>query len=94
MTHLKQSKFAITALALAISPMAAIAQPMLEEVIVTATRRSENLQAVPMSVSAFTEAFFIDAGIDQPIVYFQPPYGTEIVETAAAAVAELDIDHR
>lgn len=36
----------------------------------------------------------IEAGIDQPIVYFQPPYGTGIVETAATAVAELAVDHR
>lgn len=35
----------------------------LEEVIVTATRREENLQEVPMSVTAFSGEFFQDAGI-------------------------------
>ena len=39
----------------------ASAPVMLEEVIVTATRRTENLQEVPMSVSAFTEDFFLDS---------------------------------
>lgn len=36
----------------------------------------------------------IDAGIDQPIVYFQPPYGPGPIERAAEAVATLDVDHR
>jgi iron complex outermembrane receptor protein len=35
----------------------------IEEVIVTATRREEKLQEVPMSVSAFTGAFLEDAGL-------------------------------
>jgi iron complex outermembrane receptor protein len=36
---------------------------VLEEIIVKATRRAQNLQDVPMSVSAFTEEFFRDTGI-------------------------------
>ncbi len=40
-------------------------QLMLEEVLVTATRRVENLQEVPMSVSAFSADFFKDSGVNQ-----------------------------
>ena len=36
---------------------------MLEEVLVTANRRVESLQEVPMSVSAFTSDFFDDTGV-------------------------------
>jgi iron complex outermembrane receptor protein len=35
----------------------------LEETLVTANRRVENLQEVPMSVSAFTDEFFKDTGV-------------------------------
>jgi iron complex outermembrane receptor protein len=38
------------------------AQPALEEVIVTAQKRSENLQAVPFSVSATSQAQIINSG--------------------------------
>ncbi|MGB1141419.1 MAG: TonB-dependent receptor, partial [Halioglobus sp.] len=38
------------------------ARAVLEEVIVTANRREENLQEVPMSVSAFTGDFFRETG--------------------------------
>ena len=36
----------------------------------------------------------IEAGVDQPIGYFQPPFGPEPLERAAEAVATLHIDHR
>ena len=36
----------------------------------------------------------IEGGIDQPIVYFAPPYEISLVERAAEAVATLDIDHQ
>lgn len=39
--------------------------PPLEEVLITATRRVENLQDVAMSVSAFSEAFFYESGVRQ-----------------------------
>jgi iron complex outermembrane receptor protein len=35
----------------------------LEEVIVTATKRTESIQEVPMSVTAFTSEFFKDSGV-------------------------------
>ena len=63
MTSQKHSKFAATALTLAISPMAAIAQPMLEEVIVTAQKRAESLQDVPISVSAMSGEKINNTGI-------------------------------
>ncbi len=37
----------------------------LEEVLVTASRRVENIQDVPMSVSAFSGDFFKDSGVNQ-----------------------------
>ena len=50
------------------SPPALLAQAddalVLEEIIVTASRRVENLQEVPMSVSAFTSDFLQDSGIN------------------------------
>ena len=38
---------------------------VLEEILVTASRRVESLQEVPMSVSAFTGEFFQDSGVNQ-----------------------------
>ncbi len=35
----------------------------LEEIVVTATKRAESIQEVPMSVTAFTSEFFKDAGV-------------------------------
>ncbi len=36
---------------------------VLEEVVVTATKRAEDIQEVPMSVTAFTSEFFKDSGV-------------------------------
>ena len=44
---------------------AASKSPVLEEVLVTATRRVESLQDVAMSVSAFSEQFLQDSGVTQ-----------------------------
>ncbi len=52
-----------------LSSLAAIAQPAespafgLEEIIVTAQKRSENLQSVPVSITAFSEAMLERSGI-------------------------------
>ena len=44
----------IAASALSMAPAAALAQSVIEEVVVTAQKRSENLQDVPITISAFT----------------------------------------
>ncbi len=48
-----------------VSPPPAAGEPMLEEVLVTASRRVESLQEVPMSVSAYSEEFLLDSGVTQ-----------------------------
>jgi iron complex outermembrane recepter protein len=46
-------------------PALAAEELMLEEIIVTASRRTEKLQDVAMSVSAFTSDFLADSGVNQ-----------------------------
>jgi iron complex outermembrane recepter protein len=50
---------------LAPCPALAAEELMLEEIIVTASRRTEKLQDVAMSVSAFTSDFLADSGVNQ-----------------------------
>ena len=53
-----------TAIALVLSATQASAELVLEEVIVTATKRAESLQDVPVAVTAFTAATIQEAGIN------------------------------
>jgi len=63
MSNLKTPYFQSAALALALAPVAAYSQPMLEEVLVTAQKRTESLQDVPISVSAMSGEKVADDGI-------------------------------
>ena len=57
-------KVSVAALVIAMGGGSAIAQEaVLDEITVTATKRSENLQDVPMSVSAFTSEMIENANI-------------------------------
>ena len=58
------------ALALALSQQAA-AQAMLEEIVVTARKVSENIQDAPITVNAMTAAQLEDAGVTQTADYIQ-----------------------
>ncbi len=58
------------ALALAYSQQTA-AQAMLEEIVVTARKVSENIQDAPITVNAMTEAQLEDAGVTQTADYIQ-----------------------
>lgn len=53
----------LTAMAQAAPPTEAVAAPGLGDIIVTATRRSENLQNVPVSVTAITSAQLKSQGV-------------------------------
>ncbi|MBS0394703.1 MAG: TonB-dependent receptor [Proteobacteria bacterium] len=55
------------ALALTLAASAAPAQEVLEEVVVTAQKRSQNLQEVPVAVDAFTGSSLAEAGAVQPL---------------------------
>ena len=48
------------------------AQNVLEEVTVTARKRAENVQEVPISVTAFTADQIQAAGIERPVDYLSP----------------------
>ena len=62
MLKLKMKPLA-TAVALTAYGSAALGQAMLEEVIVTATKRAESLQDIPVAVTAFSAATIQEAGI-------------------------------
>jgi outer membrane receptor protein involved in Fe transport len=62
-------QFPKRALAVAVSAACGVAsaaeQGVIEEIIVTATKRSENLQDVPMSITAFTDEDIVKRGFKQ-----------------------------
>jgi len=47
-------------------PLTIIAEPTLEEVVVSARKVDENLQDVPIAMSVFTSSDIEDAGIQRP----------------------------
>ena len=67
------------------------AHAQLEEVVVTARARSESLQDVPATVTAFTESQIRDAGIQraEDFVYMTP--GVTFVNTVEVGDSQLSI---
>jgi iron complex outermembrane receptor protein len=64
MSIINKPRLALTALALAIAPVSqTMAQLMLEEVVVTAQKREQSLQDVPIAVAAMSGEKINDAGI-------------------------------
>lgn len=54
----------------------------LEEVVVTARKRSESLQDVPIAVTAFTQSEIQSAGIERPADFIALTPNVSIVDTA------------
>ena len=63
----------------------------LEEVVVTARKRTESLQDVPIAVSVFTSADIQDAGIERPQDFIALTPNVSIVDTANAGDTQVTI---
>ena len=64
---------------------------IIEEIIVTARGRDENLQEVPVTVSAFTAQQIIDAGIERPGDFIALAPNVTIVEAQNAGTSFITI---
>lgn len=74
MSHTKQQKFNLSVLALAILPLSAWSAPMLEEVVVTATKRAVGMQDVPIALSVMSGERMDEYGVEslKDIANFMP----------------------
>jgi len=69
----------------------AYADAVLEEVQVTARKRAENVQEVPIAVSAFTAAEITDAGIQRPGDFIDLIPNVTLVDTANVGDTQVSI---
>ncbi|MEN7342199.1 MAG: TonB-dependent receptor [Pseudomonadota bacterium] len=72
-------------------PGAALAQQALEEIVVTARKRSESLQDVPISVTAITNEQIENAGIERPADFIGLIPNVTIVDTANVGDTQVSI---
>lgn len=94
-----QKKLLSTAVKLAVAgsvavlPQFSIAQEgaMLEEIVVVARKRSENLQEVPIAVTAFTANQIEEAGIERPQDFIALTPNVSIVDTANVGDTQVTI---
>ncbi len=63
----------------------------IEEVVVTARKRDESLQAVPISITAFTEQTIEKAGIERPADFITMMPNVTIVDTANVGDTQVSI---
>jgi iron complex outermembrane receptor protein len=81
-------------IAVALSP-AYTAKPTLgaelEEIVVTARKRTESLQDVPIAVTAFTESQIESAGMRRPVDFISTMPNVTIVDTANVGDTQVSI---
>ncbi len=88
-THKRALALAIAAAAFGAPPV--FAQSSLEEIVVTARKRSENLQEVPIAVTAFTERQIEQAGIARQSDYLSMMPNVTLVSTANIGDTQVSI---
>ncbi len=85
---------AIAASLLPLAPMPAAAQQgggSIDEVVVTARKREESLQDVPIAITAFTESTIQAAGIERPVDFISLIPNVTIVDTANVGDTQVSI---
>jgi iron complex outermembrane recepter protein len=89
-SHAVQAAIIGTTLAI---PSVAVAQGpgVLEEIVITARKRAESLQDVPIAVTAFTSAQIQSAGIERPQDFIALTPNVSIVDTANAGDTQVTI---
>ncbi|MFK7915405.1 MAG: TonB-dependent receptor [Pseudomonadales bacterium] len=92
----RASSIFVTAMALSILPTLAMATEQalnyeIEEIVVTAQKRAQSIQDVPIAVSAFDAAFLDDAGVDDvlELQFFVP--GLTVYNNQTAAETNFNI---
>lgn len=63
----------------------------LEEIVVTARQRSEKIEDVPVTITAFTQTEIKNAGIDRPTDFIAMTAGVSQVQTAEAGDLQVNI---
>jgi iron complex outermembrane receptor protein len=85
----------ITGLIVAISllPVATVVaqEGAIEEVVVTARKRDESLQEVPIAITAFTQQTILKAGIERPADFISLMPNVTIVDTANVGDTQVSI---
>jgi iron complex outermembrane receptor protein len=81
----------ITAVIATATVNSVLAQNVLEEVTVTARKRAENIQEVPISVTAFTREQIESAGIERPVDFISLIPNVTIVDTANVGDTQVSI---
>ncbi len=69
----------------------AYAEATLEEILVTARKRAENVQEVPIAISAFSAQDVEDAGIQRPVDFIDLIPNVTIVDTANIGDTQVSI---
>lgn len=91
MKTLKTSLLLSASSALLISASAALAQPVVEEIIVTARQRAETLQQVPASITAFTSDTLHNAGVARAHDFIAMTPGLTMVSSAEVGDTQVNI---
>lgn len=81
----------IVAIVAAATVNSVLAQNVLEEVTVTARKRAESIQEVPISVAAFTRADIEAAGIERPVDFISLIPNVTIVDAANVGDTQVSI---
>ncbi len=81
----------IVAIVAAATVNSVLAQNVLEEVTVTARKRAESIQEVPISVAAFTRADIEAAGIERPVDFISLIPNVTLVDAANVGDTQVSI---